>query len=92
MTKWTARQHRPVLEEHAPVHHVAGTDVLGYRVIHESDRCDNLDLAAFHIGLINHATHPTEVVGVRIDHGNDRQVFDLLIDELQCCRRCLFRQ
>ena len=66
MAKGAARQKDAVLEEHPAVHGIAGVDILGNRVFHEADRGNDRHLAAFHVRLVHHAAHPTEVVGMRM--------------------------
>jgi hypothetical protein len=58
----------------APRHRVAGEHVLGDRVLHELVGGDDFDLARAHVGLVDHAAHAAEVVGVavRVDHRDHR--------------------
>ena len=64
MAVWAGRQQHAVLVEEAPVHGVAGEDVLRDRVQHEVPRDDDLGLAGGQALRIDHAAHAAEVVGV----------------------------
>ncbi|MGD9306015.1 MAG: hypothetical protein PVF79_17230, partial [Desulfobacterales bacterium] len=46
MTKGTARQQYTVLEKQSAAHCIAGINVFRYRMVHEADRGDDLDLPA----------------------------------------------
>ena len=85
VSKGTARQQHAILEEHAPVHGGAGHHVLRNSMVHETHRGDHLDLAALDVGFIDHATHPAEMIAVRVrvDHRHHRAGTQFLIDELQ---------
>jgi hypothetical protein len=47
---------------------------------------DDLDLAATHVGFIDHAAHAAEVVDVRVrvDDADHRALAELLVDEFKC--------
>ena len=93
VTERAGRQQHAVLVEQPPVHGVAGVDVLRHGVIHEANRGDDLDLAAAHVGLVHHAAHAAEVigVGVRVDHRDHGALAELLVDELERRRGGLLR-
>lgn len=55
-----AVEERPVLVDHAPVHGVAGVDVLGHGVLEEADGGGHLDVTGVHGVLIDHAPHAAQ--------------------------------
>ena len=78
-----ARQQDAVLEEQAPVHGIAGVDVLRHRVLQESHGRDDRYPAASDIGLVDHTACTAEMITVRmrVDHRDDRPLAELLVDE-----------
>ena len=88
------RQQHAILEEQAPVHRVAGVDVLRDGLLHEADWRNDLDLAGCQSLRIDDTTHAAEVVcvRVRVDHCGDGQFLDLLVDQLEARSRRLERR
>ena len=78
-------QKHAVLEEGPTSHGVAGVDVLGDCEIHEVLGRDDLRLARSHVGLVEEAANPTEVidVGVGVDHRYNGALPEVLVDELE---------
>ncbi len=66
------------MEEQAPVHRVAGIDILGNREIHEVIRSDDRNLPGPHIRFVDNTANATPVVAMRmrINHGRNRQALD----------------
>ena len=58
----------------APIHGIAGVDILAHGMGHEAQGRDNRYLATGYIRFINNAAHATKVVsvGVGLDHCRDR--------------------
>ena len=85
MAVWVARQQHGVRVLRAARHRVAGEDILGNRLAEEALGRDDLDLAAAHVGFIDHAAHTAEVVDVRvrIDDTQHRPLAELLVDEFE---------
>jgi len=56
-------------------------------VLHEVAGRDDLDLARPDIGLVDDAAHAAPVVAMRmrIDHGHDRELAEMFVDQLQRC-------
>ena len=80
-----ARQQHGVLPLQAARHRVAGHDVFLDGRAHEVLGCDQHDLAADNVGLVDHATHAAEMVavGVRVHDADHRALAELLVDESQ---------
>jgi hypothetical protein len=81
----TGGEQQAVLVEQSPVHGVTGIDVFGDRELHEVDRSDYGNLPRPHIRFIDDSTHaaPMVAMGVRVDHGRDRQAAtNVLLKEL----------
>ncbi len=84
----TGGKQEAILIEQSPVHGVTGVDVFGNRVVHEVDGSDDGDLPRPHIRFVDDAAHAAPVVamGVRIDHGRDRQALaNVLLEQLPRC-------
>ena len=85
ITVWTGGQQQAVLVEQAPVHGVAGIDVLGDRVLHEVGGAMSGIFPDSHILFVDDPAHaaPVVAVGVRVDHGRDgKALADVLLEQL----------
>ena len=77
-----------------PGHVVAGQQVFGNGRRQEAFGRKDRDVAGLRVVLVDHAAHPTEMIGmaVRVDHAGDRPFAQRVVDQFQRRRRRLARQ
>jgi len=85
MTVWVSGSKDSVLKERTAVHRVAGIDILSNCMLHEAIGDDDGDPPRTHVGLVYHASHATEVVGMGVGMNNrgDGSLPQLGVDEHQ---------